>query len=157
LICPRWFLALPLAMVALSPLAAHDEVNLPHVVPSHEHDAEAAVAFGGPTVSEGVGPIQLLASLDVGREFAGIDGRRLRARIITLQPGAVVAVHEHRQRPGIAYILEGVVVEQRSDHDEPQIRGPGAVAVEYSGLAHWWRNDGDVVVRALVVDIVEEE
>jgi quercetin dioxygenase-like cupin family protein len=85
-----------------------------------------------------------------------MDGRRMRARIITLQPGAVVAVHEHRQRPGIAYILEGEVVEHRSDHDEPQIRRPGAVAVEYSGVAHWWRNDGEASVRALVVDIIVE-
>jgi quercetin dioxygenase-like cupin family protein len=77
--------------------------------------------------------------------------------VISLDPGAVVAVHEHRQRPGFAYILEGEVVERRNDGDgAPVTRKPGDVAVERTGVVHWWKNETDKPAKALIVDVVPE-
>lgn len=82
------------------------------------------------------------------------EAERERARELRIAPGGVVAVHRHEQRPGVAYILEGSIVEHRNDAAEPVVRGPGAVAFERSGITHWWESRGDTPVRALVVDVV---
>jgi len=83
-----------------------------------------------------------------------MQGRVLRAREIVIAPGGVIAVHEHNTRPGVAYILEGEIVEHRNDSDKPVLRRPGDAAFERTGVAHWWENRSDKPVRALVVDIV---
>ena len=62
---------------------------------------------------------------------------------------------QYQQRPGLAYILEGELVEHRNDHQGPIVRGVGAIAFERSGLVHYWKNESGRSVRALVVDIVD--
>ncbi len=136
-------------------LTAHEHEDAA-VVPDAEHAADAAQAFDGPRENRGIAKIDPLASLDLAQDFPDLKGRRLRARVIHLDPGAVVAVHEHQQRPGIAYVLEGEVVERRNDTDKPIVHGVGSFAVEHTGVVHWWSNATDKPARALVVDIVPE-
>lgn len=92
----------------------------------------------------------------LGGEFDGMQGRELRAREIVIAPGGVIAVHEHNTRPGVAYILEGEIIEHRNDNDKPIRRRQGDAAFERTGVAHWWENRSEKTVRALVVDIVPE-
>ena len=68
-----------------------------------------------------------------------------------------VAVHQHTNRPGMAYVLEGEATEHRSDADGPLVRKQGDVAIEASGTIHWWINEGEVTARVVVVDIVTAE
>ena len=44
---------------------------------------------------------ETLRFLDLTGELDSIDGRPLRMRKITLQPGAVPAIHDHVDRPAI--------------------------------------------------------
>ena len=61
--------------------------------------------------------VQLLASVDLGPEIEGMAGRRLRMRMVTIEPGGVFGpVHDHQGRPGTVYILPG------NDH-RPSQRG----------------------------------
>jgi quercetin dioxygenase-like cupin family protein len=46
-----------------------------------------------------------LCSLDLTAEIDSGAGRRLRLRLITLEPGGVVAVHGHQERPTIMHVL----------------------------------------------------
>jgi len=151
-------LPVALCLTLLCALAAgeHGHDHGPAVVPAAERTAEAAKAFPGPTENRGVITVDPLAAFDLGGDFPELKGRQFRARVITLAPGAVVAVHQHQQRPGIAYILEGEVVERRNDSDQPIVRGVGQVAVERTGVVHWWENRSDKPARALVVDIVPQ-
>ncbi len=145
-----------IAIALVAGLTAEDATHDHAVVPEAEHGADAAKAFDGPRESKGIAKIEPLVSLDLAQDFPEMKGRRFRARVIHLDPGAVVAVHEHQQRPGIAYVLEGEVTERRNDHDEPIVHGVGSFAVEHSGVVHWWSNATDKPARALVVDIVPE-
>lgn len=55
-----------------------------------------------------------LTSIDLAKQ--GLDdykSRQFRARKITLAPGGVAAYHSHAERPGVAYLLEGSVIEHR--------------------------------------------
>lgn len=129
----------------------------PQIVPGHERDIAAQKHAEGPTANKGVKAVAALGSVDLGSEFSGMEGRVLRAREIVIEPGGVVAVHQHDARPGLAYILEGEIVEYRKGSAEPRVRKPGEVAFENSGVTHWWENKTDTTVRALVVDIVPQE
>ncbi|MCP4891988.1 MAG: cupin domain-containing protein [Planctomycetaceae bacterium] len=98
-----------------------------------------------------------LVAFQLAKEFKGMEGQQLRARELTFEPGAVVAIHQHDSRPGFAYILEGEIVEHRSDQKEPLVRRVGDVAVEWTGISHWWENQSGKQVRALVVDILDPD
>ena len=50
-------------------------------------------------------------------------------------------------------LLEGEIVEFRSDADAPITRKKGDVIMENLGLTHWWINKSGKQVKVLVVDV----
>lgn len=139
------------------PLYADDNHHDNKVVPDAERDIALQRNISGPTENKGIGTITLLGTVELGDEFPTTAGRQLRARKLIILPGGIVAVHQHDARPGMAYILEGEIVEHRNDQPEPIVRKPGAVAFEKTGVVHWWENQSSAPVKALVVDIIKPE
>jgi quercetin dioxygenase-like cupin family protein len=128
--------------------------------PTHPEAEQHTATIGGltgPTVTRGVSSIETLGVIDLGEEFPAMQGRQMRARVFTIEPGGVIALHAHEQRPGYALILSGSIVEHRNDRNGPVVRNKGDIAIEKSGVAHWWENVSGEVVRALVVDVVGVE
>ena len=111
----------------------------------------------GPTETKGIESTEVLGSVSLSGEFEGLDGYKLRAREVTVLPGGQVAVHQHTSRPGVAYILEGEMVEHRKGVDGPVVKATGATAFEKSGTIHWWKNESSAKARVMVVDIVPVE
>lgn len=130
--------------------AARDEA----VTPRAERERAQVLQAEGPKDSRGVTAIDALGSVSLAGEIPDDSDRVLRARELTIAPGGIIAVHQHEQRPGVAYILEGEMLEHRNDREEPVLRRAGDTAFERSGVTHWWENVSDTPVRALVVDIV---
>jgi quercetin dioxygenase-like cupin family protein len=128
----------------------------PAVVPQAEHARAQELKAVGPTASKGIESVKLLGSVPLAGEVEGGAGRVLRARELLIAPGGVVAVHQHDQRPGVAYILEGEMTEFRGEKGEPVVHQAGSMALEWSGVTHWWENRSGKPARALVVDIVQE-
>ena len=67
---------------------------------------------------------EVLATVDLGSEIEGMAGRQLRMRLVTFEPGGVFGpIHDHKDRPGIVYVLQGTITDHRNgvttDH------GPG--------------------------------
>ena len=127
------------------------------VVPESEYATAEKLGLEGPAETRGIASVEQLGTHDLVDEFPAMEGRQFRAREITIEPGGVVAIHRHEQRPGFAYILEGEIIEHRNDHPEPITRRAGDVAMESTGVAHWWENKSGAVVKALVVDIIPEQ
>ena len=50
---------------------------------------------------------QELRSLDLTNELDSSKGRPLRMRKVTLQPGGVLGLHNHVDRPAVTYLLQG--------------------------------------------------
>jgi quercetin dioxygenase-like cupin family protein len=146
-------LMLLLAMAA-GTVYAHEENN--SVVPDSERAIARDLKAEGPQANKGVS-VTALGGVALAAELPNAGDRTLRAREIIIEPGGVVAVHQHEGRPGMAYILEGEVVEHRSDASAGIVRKAGAVSFEKTGLTHWWENKSDKKMRALVVDIIPEE
>ena len=96
---------------------------------------------------------ELLATVDLGPEIEGMVGRELRMRMFTFEPGAVFGpVHDHKDRPGIVYILQGTI----TDHRDGVITdyGPGVGWPEDRNTMHWLENRGTGPAIEISVDIV---
>lgn len=143
------------AACLLFPLSGAFAHGGPQVVPDREREIARDIAAEGPTGNRGIESVTSLGALSIDGEFPGVEGKVLRVREIVIAPGGVVAVHQHDMRPGLAYILEGEIVEHRNDADGPITRRAGDVSFEKTGVVHWWENVSDAKVRALVVDIVD--
>lgn len=124
------------------------------VVPSSELEIAQKLEAEGPTQTIGIESSKLLGIMSLAGEFAGTENHMLRVREVTVLPGGQVAVHQHDSRPGVAYILEGVLIEHRNDSKEPLIRTRGSIALEKTGTIHWWENKSAVKAVVLIVDIV---
>jgi quercetin dioxygenase-like cupin family protein len=146
--------ALTLALAAAGAASAHEQ-PAQQTVPEHEVQAARRLLADGPRETTAVQSITALGGVVLDDELPGAAGKVLRAREFVLAPGAQIAVHEHQRRPGLAYVLEGELVEHRNDASAPIRRGVGAVAFERNGVVHWWKNESDRPARALVVDIVD--
>ena len=59
-----------------------------------------------------------------------------------------------RRPPGVACILAGEMTGHRAGEDAPAIEKSGDIALERTGVTHWWKNTGSTPAKALVVDIV---
>ncbi len=110
---------------------------------------EAAPETKGVTVG-------LLATVDLGPEIERLAGRQLRMRMVTIQPGGVFGpIHDHQDRPGIVYILQGTI----TDHRNGVARGygPGVGWPEDRNTRHWLENRGAIPAVEISVDIVRQE
>ena len=99
---------------------------------------------------------ELLGTVDLGLEIEGMAGRQLRMRLVTFEPGGVYGpVHDHVDRPGIVYILQGTITDHRDGAATDY--GPGAGWPEDRNTTHWLENRGSVPAVEVSVDIVSDE
>ena len=99
---------------------------------------------------------ELLATVDLGPEIEGMAGRQLRMRTVTIEPGGVFGpIHDHKDRPGIVYILQGTITDHR--HGVATDYGPGVGWPEDTNTTHWLENRGTIPAVEISVDIVRPE
>jgi len=99
--------------------------------------------------------VKLLAALDLGPEIEGMEGRQLRMRMVTLEPGGVFGpIHNHKDRPGMVYILQGTITDHRNGKAKEY--GPGVGWPEDKTTTHWLENRGTMKAVEISVDIVRQ-
>ncbi len=99
--------------------------------------------------------VELLATVDLGPELEGMEGRQLRMRKVTMAPGAVFGpVHDHVGRPGTVYILQGTITDHRDGKATDY--GPGLGWPEDRNTLHWLENRGTETAVEISVDIVKK-
>jgi quercetin dioxygenase-like cupin family protein len=100
--------------------------------------------------------MQLLGTVDLAGEIEGMEGRQLRMRMVTIEPGGVFGpVHDHVGRPGIVYILQGTIIDHRGGVETAY--GPGVGWPEDRDTIHWLENRGTERAVEISVDIVDRE
>ena len=98
---------------------------------------------------------KLLSMIDLGPEIEGMGGRYLRMCMVTIEPGGVFGpIHNHKDRPGTVYILEGVITDHRNGIATDY--GPGLGWPEDRNTVHWLENRGTVQAVEISVDIIRE-
>jgi quercetin dioxygenase-like cupin family protein len=99
--------------------------------------------------------VKLLATLDLGSEIWGMAGYQLRMRMVTIEPGGVFGpIHDHKDRPGMVYILQGTITDHRNGVAKEY--GPGVGWPEDKSTSHWLENKGTTPAAEISVDIVRQ-
>jgi len=100
--------------------------------------------------------VEELATVDLAREIDGLEGRHLRMRMVTIEPGGVLGpIHDHKGRPGTVYILQGTITDHRNGVATDY--GPGVGWPEDRNTTHWLENRGTTPAMEISVDIVTRE
>jgi quercetin dioxygenase-like cupin family protein len=99
---------------------------------------------------------ELLGTVDLGPEIEGMAGRELRMRMVTIELGGVFGpLHDHVDRPGIVYVLQGTITDRRDGVATEY--GPGAGWPEDRNTLHWLENRGTVPAVEISVDVVRRD
>ena len=109
-----------------------------------------------PTAPVGVTE-QELSSVDLSKENVRLDDRRLRFRAMQIQPGGIVPLHSHADRPALIMVNTGTIYENSSKCLVPIQHKAGDISREFLGTQHWWKNEGSTVVTLTIADIVNDK
>ena len=107
----------------------------------------------GPTETKGV-TIQQLHSINLGPEIKAMEGWQLRMRLITVAPGGVLGLHDHKDRPAIDYVTQGALTDHRGA--DAKDYGPGTTIFETTDTVHWVENRGTTPAIAVSADILKQ-
>lgn len=100
--------------------------------------------------------VESLVTVELGPEIDGMDGRRLRMRKVTIEPGGVFGpIHDHKDRPGVVYILQGTITDHRNGIATEY--GPGVGWPEDRLTLHWLENRGAIPAVEISIDIFRSE
>ena len=110
---------------------------------------------GAPTAPVGVMEMEL-ASIDLSKENVKLSERRLRFRHMEIQPGGIVPLHSHEDRPALIMVNQGQIYENSSKCTVPILHKANEISREFLGVKHWWKNEGNVVVVLTIADIVND-
>ena len=104
-----------------------------------------------PTMPKGVTDT-VIGDIDLGPEI-NVDGRQLRTRRLVVQPGGIVPLHSHKDRPALIYTVSGSITEYSSACSAPIQHKAGDISREADGLSHYWVNHGKVPAVLLSSDV----
>ena len=94
-----------------------------------------------------------LGAIDLGKQPAHIEGRELRFRKLTIEPGGIIPWHSHDDRPALISVQQGEIVEYASNCEVPITHKAGDIRPEVFGTSHWWKNVGKETVILYVGDV----
>jgi quercetin dioxygenase-like cupin family protein len=124
----------------------------------------ATPAFAGQCSAAGANPLTdaptmpkdvtdtVIGSVDLGKEI-NVDGRQLRTRRLVVQPGGIVPLHSHADRPALIITVSGSITEHRSDCSTPVEHHAGDISREADGISHYWINHGNEPAVLLSSDV----
>jgi quercetin dioxygenase-like cupin family protein len=91
------------------------------------------------------------ASVDLGPEIAGMQGRQLRVRVVNVAPGGHIREHSHKDWPESVYVLQGGVTEHRGGKANDYRAGETFWGDQ--NTTHWLENKGTAPAMLMVADI----
>jgi quercetin dioxygenase-like cupin family protein len=95
---------------------------------------------------------EMLRAIDLTNELDSTKGRPLRMRKVTLQPGGVLGLHNHVDRPAVTYLLQGQMT-YRQQGKPDLVANPGDGFAEGRATTHWAESTGKVPAVWIAVDI----
>ncbi len=113
----------------------------------------ATAQQAAPTEDKGVTRTPLTA-LDLGTQIPGMQGRQLRLRMVTIEPGGVIGMHSHKDRPVVLYMLKGTYTDHRGDVVREH-RAGGSWNEDVS-VTHWVENKGKSPAAYIVGEIFKQ-
>jgi quercetin dioxygenase-like cupin family protein len=94
--------------------------------------------------------------VELAPEIVGMEGRQLRLRLLTIEPGGYIGIHSHKDRPAVVYFLQGADTVSYSDGTVKTFKA-GDIGSANHATTHWHRNDGKEPVVFVAVDILHKK
>jgi quercetin dioxygenase-like cupin family protein len=120
--------------------------------PAHETGQNAL--SNAPTKPVGVTDT-VLEQIDLAKQMVKLDDHKLRIRRLEIQPGGIVPLHDHADRPALIYIVSGEITEFASDCKVGIVHKAGDTSRD-ADLKHWWKNMGKKPVVLISADILHD-
>ncbi len=98
--------------------------------------------------------IKQLEAINLGPEIEGMAGRQLRMRTLTFEPGGFIGIHNHKDRPGTVYVLQGKITVHLGDVVKEY--SAGDTWTENKETTHSLENKGNAPAVILAVDIFHQ-
>jgi quercetin dioxygenase-like cupin family protein len=113
--------------------------------------AQVAIAqLAPPTSNQGIA-VKLIGALNLHGQLTEIRARQLRLRLVTIAPGGVLALHDHKDRPSVEVLVKGTATEYR--HNTPKEYKEGDAMIADVDTVHWWKNDSNEPAVLVAADI----
>jgi quercetin dioxygenase-like cupin family protein len=97
----------------------------------------------------------VLEQIDLSQQMVKLDDHKLRIRRLEIQPGGIVPLHDHADRPALIYIVSGEITEYASDCKTAIVHKAGDTSRD-ADLKHWWKNTGKKPVVLISADILHD-
>jgi quercetin dioxygenase-like cupin family protein len=120
--------------------------------PANEMGQNALV--NAPTKPVGVTDT-VLEKLDLSKQMVKLNDHQLRIRRLEIQPGGIVPLHDHADRPALIYIVSGEITEYASDCKTGIVHKAGETSRD-ADLKHWWKNTSKKPVVLISADILHD-
>ena len=78
--------------------------------------------------------------------------RPLRMRKLTVEPGGILGLHTHKDRPAVNYFLQGAITYHQDGKPDVTLSAGDGIA-EGKDTTHWGENRGSVAAVFLAIDI----
>ncbi len=98
--------------------------------------------------------VKELGTIPLGPEIEGMQGRVLRMSYVTVEPGAAMPAHPHKDRPEIIYVVQGKITETRNGVTAEH--GPGAVLLMTKEITHSLENRSNAPAVYMASPIVRQ-
>jgi quercetin dioxygenase-like cupin family protein len=114
----------------------------------------SAAAQTPPRESKGQNAKELCA-IDLTAEIVSGVGRRLRMRSVTLEPGGIVAVHGHQDRPTVFLVTKGTLLSHVAGTPDQTLHAGGCLAEGKAVTSHWMENKEAEPAEYIAVDVAK--
>ena len=95
-------------------------------------------------------------TVDLGAEIEGMSGRQLRMRVLHIEPGGHIGIHNHKDRPAVVYCLQGTDIVTLEDGTKKTLHA-GDTSSATKNTTHWHENTGADPVVLVAVDVFHPE
>ena len=102
-----------------------------------------------PTENKGV-EVKAMGTIDLAPDM---PAHQLRLRSVLVEPGGLIGIHSHKDRPAFVYVLEGTLTELK-EGGYTRAYNAGEALTESQDVTHWAENRGTGKVVFVGVDIL---
>ena len=106
-----------------------------------------------PVATEGLETL-MTEFVDLEQEIEGLQGRQLRLRLLSLKPGGHIGLHSHKDRPAVAYVIQGTTTVTFEDGTIKRFSAGSTISANRN-TTHWHRNDENQPALFVAVDILK--
>ena len=115
--------------------------------------ADQPMIKGAPTKHQGFKTVKKQL-VDLDGQIPGMEGRQLRVRLLTIQPGGHIKVHKHTNRPAAFYVISGATTITYGDGSTKRFPA-GTTGYATVDTIHYHKNNENEPVVFVAADIIQ--